>query len=82
MERSIAGTKKRSNDEHHYLIKIRNKQHTILVFHKIWKKYNEIQSTKNKIDVNNRKIKKIIRPLRYGNIKCGTHAEEEASRKE
>ena len=29
----------------------------MLVFDKIWKKYNEIQLTKNKIDLNNRKMK-------------------------
>ena len=28
------------------------------VFYKIWKNYNEIQLTKNKIDLNNRKMKK------------------------
>ena len=32
-----------------------NKQNTV-VFYKIWKKYNEIQLTKNKMDLNNRKI--------------------------
>ena len=30
------------------------------VLYKIWKKYNEIQLTKNEIDLNNQKILKII----------------------
>ena len=33
------------------------------IFYKKWKKYNEIQLTKNKMDLNNRKITKIIHPL-------------------
>ena len=28
----------------------------MVIFYKIWKKYNEIQLTKNKMDLNNRKI--------------------------
>ena len=38
--------------------KYNNNKHNLLVFDKIWKKYNEIQLTKNKMDLNNRKIKK------------------------
>ena len=34
----------------------------MVLFYKIWKKYNEIHLTKNKVDLNNRKIKKIIHP--------------------
>ena len=37
-----------------------NKQNMVIVYMK-WKKYNEIQLTKNKIDLNNRK-KQIIHP--------------------
>ena len=29
----------------------------MVIFYKIWKKYNEFQLTKNKMDLNNRKIK-------------------------
>ena len=29
----------------------------MMVFYNIWKKYNEIQLTKNKMDLNNRKMK-------------------------
>ena len=35
-----------------YLIKYNNNEHTIVEFYKIWKKYNEIQFTKNNIDLN------------------------------
>ena len=31
-------------------------KHNVVVFYKKWKKYNEIQLTKNKMDMNNRKI--------------------------
>ena len=31
-------------------------KHNIALFYKIWKNYNEIQLTKNKIDWNNRKM--------------------------
>ena len=30
----------------------------MVIFYKKWKKYNEIQLTKNKMDLNNRKMKK------------------------
>ena len=33
----------------------------MVLFYKIWKNYNEIQLTKNKKDLNNRKLK-IIKP--------------------
>ena len=33
----------------------------MVIFYKKWKKYNEIQLTKNKMDLNNRKLK-IIHP--------------------
>ena len=36
--------------------KYNNNKHNIVVFHKIWKKYNEIQLTKNKMDLNNGKM--------------------------
>ena len=32
----------------------------MVVLYKVWKKYNEIQSTKNKMHLNNRKNEKII----------------------
>ena len=50
MERSKASTKKRSPDG---LSKYNNNKHYIIVFYKIWKKYNEIQLTKSKMDLNN-----------------------------
>ena len=51
MERSKAGTKKKEVlTAYQYLIKINNSKHNIEVFYKIWKKYNEIQLTKNKMD--------------------------------
>ena len=34
----------------------------MVVFYTIWKKYDEIQLTKNKMDFNNRKMKKISPP--------------------
>ena len=34
----------------------------MVVFYKIWKKYNEIQLTKNKMDFNNKKKWRIIHP--------------------
>ena len=55
--RSKAGTKKNNPDSlspSNQNIIIINK---ILLFYKIWKKYNEIQLTKNKIDLNDRKMK-------------------------
>ena len=59
MERSNADTKEKSLDGLNYpIIKIPNNyKYNLLIFYKIWKKYNEFQLTKNKIDLNNRKIK-------------------------
>ena len=55
MERSKAGTKiKRSPDGLVHVMK--NNKQNIVVFYKIWKKCNGIQLTKNKMDLNNRKM--------------------------
>ena len=57
MEKSKAGTIKRSPDglshPNRNTIIIKN---NLVKFYKKWKKYNEIQLTKNKMDLNNRKI--------------------------
>ena len=59
MERRKVGTKEnevpRAYNNH---IKIHNNKHNMEIFYKIWKKYDEIQLTKNKTDLHNRKIKK------------------------
>ena len=34
-----------------------NNKHNIVIFYKKWKKLNKIQLTKNKMDLNNQKIK-------------------------
>ena len=34
-----------------------NNEHNLLVFYKIWKKFKKIQLTKNKMDLNNQKMK-------------------------
>ena len=53
MERSKAGTNKRSSDGlSHPNQKYNNNKHNLLVFYKILKKFNDIQLTKNKIDLN------------------------------
>ena len=39
-----------------YIKKININEHNIVIFYKKWKMYNEIQSTKNKMDLNNRKM--------------------------
>ena len=56
MEKSTAGTNKRSPDglshPNRNTIIINN----LVKFYKKWKKYNEIQLTKNKMDLNNRKM--------------------------
>ena len=59
MERSAAGTKekKKSRQPKLSLSKYINDKHNLLVFYQRWKKYNEIQLTKNKMDLNDRKIK-------------------------
>ena len=57
MERSNAGTKKQTfRQPITTWSKYNNKKHNIL-FYKIWKKYNEIQLTNNKMDLNNWKMK-------------------------
>ena len=58
MERSKVGTNKRRPDGLYiYNKKDNNNKHNIMVFYKIWKKYDEIQWTKNKMDLNNRNEK-------------------------
>ena len=58
MERSKAVMKtKEVPTAHRYPAKHNNNKH-MTVFYKIWKKYNEIQLTKNKMDLNNRKMEK------------------------
>ena len=47
--------------------KYNNNKHKMLVFYKIRKKYNEIQLTKNKMDLNNRKMKN-RRPSHHYNL--------------
>ena len=54
MERSKAGTKKKkSRRPITSYSKYNNNKHNIVVFYKIWIEYNEIQLTKNKMDLNN-----------------------------
>ena len=36
--------------------KYKNNKQNMVIFYKIWKKYNEIQLTKNKMDLNNKKM--------------------------
>ena len=56
MERSKAGTKKRSPDGLSLIIKIQNNnKHNMVKIYKKWKKDNEIQFTKKKMDFNNGK---------------------------
>ena len=54
MEIRKVGTKKRSPDSlaHPSQNTIHNNKHNIL-FYKVWKKHNEFQLTKNKLDFNN-----------------------------
>ena len=40
----------------YHFLKYNINKHNVVLFHKIWKKYNAIQLTKNKMDLNNRKI--------------------------
>ena len=53
MERSKAGMKKTSchGDLAQHKSKYNNNKHNMVEFYKIWKKYNEIQLTKSKIDL-------------------------------
>ena len=57
MERSKAGRKKISRRPITTKSKYNNNNHNMVVFYKIWKKYDEIKLTKNKMDLNNRKMK-------------------------
>ena len=50
MERSKAGTKKSPDGLYN------NNKHNIVALYKLWKKYNEIQLTNNKMDLNFRKM--------------------------
>ena len=43
-------------------------KHYMVVFYKIFKKYDEIQLTKNKMNLNNRKLKIIHPPLDFSGI--------------
>ena len=58
-ERNKAGMRERSPNGQtmHNKIQYNNNKHIFLVFYKIWKKFNEIQLTKNKIDLKNQKMK-------------------------
>ena len=57
MERSKASMKEKEIPAaYHYLIKIQYNKHNMVLFLIIRKKYNSIQLTKAKIDLNNRKI--------------------------
>ena len=55
MERSKASTKEKRSPDGLILSysKYNNSKHNLLVFYKRWKKYNEIQLTKNKMDLSN-----------------------------
>ena len=54
----------------------------MVIFYKKWKKYNEMQLTNSKMDLNIRKMTnhppfpggKKKRTIQYGYRKCGTHA--------
>ena len=58
MEISKAGTNKRSPDDllHPNQNTIIINKQNVVIFYKKWKKYNEIQLTKNKMDLNIQKI--------------------------
>ena len=56
MERSKAGKNKRSPDGLLYPNQNNNNKQNMVIFYKKWKKYNEIQLTKSKIDLNIRKM--------------------------
>ena len=58
---SKAGTKKKAGLPITAQSKYNNKQNMVL-FYKIWKKHNETQRTKNKMDLNNRKLQIILPP--------------------
>ena len=56
------------------MIGMSDNKHNIEVFYKIMKKYNEIQLTKNKMDLNNRKMNNhppspmIVEPSRWPSV--------------
>ena len=57
IEKSKSGKKKDVPTAYHILIKYNNNKHNTVIFYfKKWKKYNEIQLTKNKMNLNNRKM--------------------------
>ena len=56
MKKSKAGPKKNKSRRYHILTKIQYNKQNIVIFYKKWKKYNEIKLTKNKIDLNIRKM--------------------------
>ena len=58
VKRSKAGTKEKRSPDGPKLSKSKHKKnkHNLLVLCKRWKKYNEIQLTNNKMDLNNLKI--------------------------
>ena len=56
MEKSKAGRKKDVPTAYHILIKIQYNKQNVVIFYKKWKKYNEVQLTKNKMDLNIRKM--------------------------
>ena len=58
MEKSRAGTKKKEIQTvyHILLSKYNNNKHNMVIFNMKWKKYNEILLTKNKMDLNIRKM--------------------------
>ena len=49
--------KKEIPTAYHYIFPINNNKHNKVIFNKKLKKYNEIQLTKNKMDLNNQKMK-------------------------
>ena len=56
MEKSKAGEKKKSGRPITSLPKYNNNKQNIVIFYKKWKKDNKIQLTKNKMDLNIRKM--------------------------
>ena len=56
MSRSKPGTKKEVPMAYHILNKYNNNKNNMVIFYKKWKKYNKIKLTKNKMDLNIRKI--------------------------
>ena len=56
MEKSTAGTNKRSPDGLSHPNRNTIITDNLVIFYKKWIKYNEIQLAKNKMDLNNRKV--------------------------